>query len=367
VKESNAASFTGLVDLAAASLGGRALAASDDFFAGADNLLQPGRGVFIEDKYTDRGKWMDGWESRRKRELGYDWCIIELGASGQVLGLDIDTNHFSGNHAPFASVEGLAAPRDTPLSGLASMSWRELLPQVALRPSSQNLFAVVGSPSAAAEPVSHLRLNIFPDGGVARFRAFGKVVPARASTPGRPTAGAGHPGDGRLEMDAETRAEVPARLGEVVDLAAVKQGGLALCCSDAFFGPMNNLLLPGRAENMGGGWETRRNRGPGHDWIIVQLGARGTAQVIEVDTNHFKGNYPDRCSIEGIDAEGARMTELIRSAAWSPILGEVKLSAHTRHFFREQLRPHPAISHVRLNVFPDGGLSRFRIWGTRHG
>ena len=69
---------------------------------------------------------------------------------------------------------------------------------------------------------------------------------------------------------------------------------------------MNNLLLPGRAENMGGGWETRRKRAPGHDWILIRLGARGTINTIEVDTNHFKGNYPDRCSLEGIDAPGAR-------------------------------------------------------------
>jgi allantoicase len=359
VKESNAAaSFTGLVDLAAASLGGRALGASDDFFAGADNLLQPGRGVFIEDRFTDRGKWMDGWESRRKREVGHDWCVVELGASGQVVGLDIDTNHFSGNHAPFASVDGLAAPRDTPLAALAAMTWRELLPQVALRPSSQNLFAVEGATGAAGDVVTHLRLNIFPDGGVARFRAFGRVIVNRSEAAGR---------DGDLDMDAATRAQIPPGRVGLVDLAAVKQGGLALCCSDAFFGPMNNLLLPGRAENMGGGWETRRNRGPGHDWIIIQLGARATAELIEVDTNHFKGNYPDRCSIEGIDAVGARMTDLIRSAAWSPVLGEVALSAHTRHFFREALWRHAAISHLRVNIFPDGGLSRLRFWGTRDG
>ena len=364
MKETNAASFTGLVDLAAASLGGRALGTSDDFFAAADNLLAPGRGVFIADEFTDRGKWMDGWESRRKREGGHDWCVIELGASGLVVGLDIDTNHFSGNHPPFASVDRLSAPRGTPLAALASMTWRELLPQVALRPSAQNLFAVGGAAGAAAEPVSHLRLNIFPDGGVARFRAFGRVVPTGAS----PVGGEDD------NMDEPTRAQLPAQamsgreVGNLVDLAAAKQGGLALCCSDAFFGPMNNLLLPGRALNMGGGWETRRNRGPGHDWIIVELGARGTAQLIEVDTNHFKGNYPDRCAIEGIDAVGARMTDLISSAAWAPILGEVKLSAHTRHFFGAALlRPHRPVSHLRLNIFPDGGLSRLRFWGTRDG
>ncbi len=274
MNESGAASFTGLIDLAAASLGGRAVATSDDFFAEMNNLVAPGRGVFIEGKFTDRGKWMDGWESRRKRQPGYDWCVLELGAAGKVLGLDVDTNHFVGNCPSFASVDGVRARRGAPAEELLAMTWTELLPQSALRPGAQNLFA-----AAAAEPVTHVRLNIFPDGGVARFRVFGRVEPAWNERAGA--------------RDAETDAQVPPSL---VDLAAVTNGGLALACSDAFFGPMNNLLLPGRAENMGGGWETRRKRGPGHDWILVQLGARGSIQVAEVDTNHFKGNYPDRCS-----------------------------------------------------------------------
>ena len=364
-----AASFTGLVDLAAAELGGRPLDTSDEFFAEVGNLLLPGRGVFIEGKFTDRGKWMDGWESRRRRQGGQggqggqascDWCIIELGAPGQVVGLDIDTNHFSGNHPPFASVEGVMAPRGATRAALETLPWRELLAQAPLRPSSQNLFGAIPGPV-----VSHVRLNIFPDGGVARFRVFGRVALV-------PT----WPPDVTPELfadrDQPTREHVPAALG---DLAAVKNGGLALCCSDAFFGPMNNLLLPGRPVNMGGGWETRRNRardqgqGPDrlHDWIIVQLGTRGTAGVIEVDTSHFKGNYPDRCSIDALDAPGARMTELIGSRSWSPLLGEVKLSADTRHFFNSELRPHPPASHIRLNIFPDGGLSRLRIWGRRDG
>jgi allantoicase len=338
------ASFTGLVDLAAAALGGRAIGTSDDFFAGMENLIAPGRGVFIEGKFTDRGKWMDGWESRRKREPGYDWCILELGASGRVLGLDVDTNHFAGNCPSFASVDGLRAPRGTPLEELVRMPWVELLAQAPLRPTSQNLFAALH-----AEPVSHVRLNVFPDGGVARFRVFGRVQPDWEPP----------------EVDAETSAHVA---GPLVDLAAVTNGGLALACSDAFFGPMNNLLLPGRAETMGGGWETRRKRGPGHDWIVLQLGARGSPRVLEIDTNHFKGNYPDRCSLEWIDAPGARITDLISGAQgrWSPLLPETKLRAHTRHFFREELAgPTGPASHVRVNIYPDGGLSRVRLWGTR--
>ena len=341
MNELRSATFTGLVDLAAASLGGRALGASDEFFAAATNLLEVGRGAFVEGKFTERGKWMDGWESRRKRGPGHDWAVVELGVPGRVVGFDIDTHHFVGNHPPFASVDGLSAPRGTPLGELASARWTELLPQMPLLPDSQNLFAAV-----ASAPVSHLRLNIYPDGGVARFRAYGHVAPEWLPA----------------ELDAPSSAHVPAGC---VDLAALKNGGTALACSDAFFGPMNNLLLPGRASNMGGGWETRRKRALGHDWLLIRLGARGTVKAVEVDTNHFKGNFPDRCSIEGIDFASGRITELIQSNAWSFVLPPQPLSADTRRFFVQELAPHAPASHLRLNIFPDGGVSRLRIWGTR--
>jgi allantoicase len=341
VSEQTAAAFTGLIDLAAAAFGGRALGCSDDYFAGMENLIQPGRGTFIPGKYTDRGKWMDGWESRRKRGPGYDSCVLELGAAGSVAGLDIDTNHFLGNHPPFASLEGVRAPRGTPLAELQRLSWQELLPQSPLRPGSQNLFAA--RPYGA---VSHVRLNIFPDGGVARLRVYGRVEPDWE----------------QRDLDDETSPRLGA---DLVDLAAVKNGGLPLACSDAFFGPMEQLLLPGRAENMSGGWETRRKRQPGYDWILVRLGARGRPRLIEVDTNHFKGNFPDRCSIEALDAApGARITDLIARSDWAPLLAQAKLSAHTRHFF-DRFESSGTVSHVRLSIFPDGGVSRLRVWGER--
>jgi allantoicase len=343
LKEPAAASFTGLVDLLAQAFGGKALGCSDEFFAAADNLVLPGRAVFIEGKFTERGKWMDGWESRRKRGAGHDFCILELGSAGRVLGFDIDTQHFVGNHPSFASVDGLHAAKGSTFDQLSNASWLELLPQVPLQPGSQNLFAAEGG-----GPVTHLRLNIFPDGGVARFRAFGRVLPDWVAP----------------ALDAETRAHVSEG---AVDLAALANGAITLACSDARFGPMNNLLLPGRAENMGGGWETRRNRGPGHDWLLVQLGARGSVQAVELDTNHFKGNYPDRASLELIDAAGARITELIASSAWSALLPESKLQAHTRHFYRTELLARGPATHLRLNIFPDGGVSRLRVWGQRDG
>jgi allantoicase len=320
--------FNGLPDLAAASLGGKTVGTSDEFFAPASNLLQPGRGVFIEGKFTEQGKWMDGWESRRRRGPGHDFCLIQLGVAGTAVGFDIDTNHFLGNHPPFASVDGL--PVGAPPDG-----WIPLLEPSPLRPGSQNLFA-----AGPAAPVSHLRLNIFPDGGVARFRAYGRVLPEWAAAP--PEIGAG-----------------------LHDLAALRNGGLALACSDAFFGPMNNLLLPGRALDMGGGWETRRRRGPGQDWILLKLGGRGTPQLIEVDTNHFKGNHPDRCAIEAIDAPGARIPELLGSQGWFTVLPESRLGAHQRHLFGDVLAARAPATHVRLTIIPDGGVSRLRVWGTR--
>ncbi len=285
--------------------------------------------------------------------------VIAIGACSswarpaRCSGFDVDTNHFLGNHPPFASIDGLTAPAglatpaSTPLAALAARTdWVELLAQSPLRPGSQNLFAAI-----ARAPVSHVRLKIFPDGGVARLRVFGRVAARWQAA--------------SAAADPETAPHVAP---DAVDLAAVRNGGLALACSDAFFGPMNNLLLPGRSADMSGGWETRRRRGPGHDWILIKLGAPGTVDVLEVDTNHFKGNYPDRCAVDAIAAPDARITDLIASPAWAPILPETKLRAHERHFFATSGAgtAGPA-THLRLSIFPDGGVSRLRAWGRRHG
>ena len=334
-----AASFANLIDLAADVLGGRALACTDDFFASMHNLVKPGRGVFLPDEYTERGKWMDGWESRRKREEGHDWCVVALGAPGRIRALDIDTNHFLGNHPPFASLEATSSSDDD----WASATWKPLLPPSPLRPGSQNLFTV-----ADPEAYTHVRLRIYPDGGVARLRVWGEVAPTWA----------------RPELDAETQPHVSETAR---DVAAVINGGKALACSDAFFGPMDNLLLPGRAANMGGGWETRRKRpAPGHDWILVRLGATAMVETVELDTNHFKGNYPDRAALRGIHAPGATIPELIASEEWSTLLEPTALRAHHRHFFStETFGARGPFTHVKLEVFPDGGISRLRVWAQR--
>jgi allantoicase len=339
---SEPAAFAGLVDLASADLGGAALGASDDFFAGVENLIQPGRARFDPDRYTDRGKWMDGWESRRRRGAGHDFCVVRLGAVGRVYGFDVDTAHFIGNHPPYAAVAGARAPAGASLGELLAMPWRPLLPQSPLRPGTQNLFAAEPS-----DPVSHVRLSIFPDGGVARLRVYGKVEPCLAPP----------------EIDERSRAEVDP---ELVDLGALKNGAVALACSDARFGGMHSLLLPGRARHMGEGWETRRGRPPdhGHDWIVVRLAARGSLRVVEVDTNHYKGNFPERCSLDAVDWPDATITDLIQSTRWEPLLAPAALSADTRHFFRSAIRAHAAVTHVRLSIFPDGGVSRLRLWGV---
>jgi allantoicase len=329
------AAFTGLVDLAAERVGGRALYANDEFFAPKENLLKPGRGVFIPDKYTDNGKWMDGWETRRKRVPGHDFCLIKLGIPGAIAGVDIDTNHFLGNHPPYASLEACHVEEKTSVKTLmaAQTEWKTILPKSPLKPGSQNLFAVAGD-----RRWTHIRLNMYPDGGVARLRVYGVAMPDFArSTP-----------DG------------------LIDLVAIENGGLPLACSDMFFSPMENLIMPGRAENMGDGWETRRRRGPGFDWIILKMGARGFIKRVEVDTNHFKGNYPDTCSLEACAHEAQAGDDLSQPGVnWTGVLPRTKLQAHTCSSFEKELNPGGPFTHVRLNIFPDGGVSRLRVWGVR--
>jgi allantoicase len=158
-----------LIDLALESNGGRTLLASDDFFAPKENLLKPGRGVFIEDKYTNHGKWMDGWESRRKRIEGHDWCILRLGKSGIISEVDIDTNHFVGNFPSHASVDACNMPKFSGLDEIIeNEEWIEILSNVELQGDSQSKFKISSSSS-----FTHLRLHIYPDGGVARFRVYG--------------------------------------------------------------------------------------------------------------------------------------------------------------------------------------------------
>src|SRR5881394_1373849 len=298
--------FTELVDLAAERVGGAVLYANDDFFAPKENLLKPSAPVFIEGKYTDLGKWMDGWESRRRRTPGFDWCIIRLGLAGVIRGVVVDTSHFKGNYPEACSLEAVAIdglPATEQLTS-DSLSWTEILPQSNLNGDSQNPF-VIGND----QRWTHLRFRIFPDGGVARLRVHGEVAPDW----------------NRLK-----------KIGGEIDLAAVENGGLVLSCSDMFFGHRHNLIMPGRALNMSDGWETKRRRGPGDDWTIIRLGAPGNVRHLEIDTSWFKGNFPDSCSLEACHAPAAPVETLQDPKfAWKPILARTKLQAHTRHLFDE--------------------------------
>jgi allantoicase len=327
------AALTALPDLASARLGGRAVAANDEFFAPRSNLVKPGPAVFIADKFTSRGKWMDGWESRRRRTPGHDWCIVALGMRGRIRGVNVATQHFTGNFPSHASIDALDTNRSIPtgVRGREGPPWTTLLDRSPLKGDADNLFAI-----SDERPWTHVRLNIFPDGGVARLRVFGEAVVDW----------------GRI-----------ARGRRAVDLAGIRSGGLVLGASDMHFGGQDNLIMPGRAKNMGDGWETRRRRGPGHDWSIVRLGAPGVVMRVEIDTTHFKGNYPERASLEGCFSPAVSLEELA-AASWQEILPSAPLEPHHRHTFSTELRRIGVVSHVRLNIFPDGGISRLRVYGT---
>jgi allantoicase len=321
--------FTNLVDLASERLGAAAIAANDEFFAPKDNLVKDAPPIWIEDRYTDRGKWMDGWETRRRREPGHDWCIVRLGLPGLVHGVIVDTAFFRGNYPEACSIDA-SQPADLGAVAVpADDEWTEMLPRSPLQGDSQTRFAI-----PSPRRCSHLRLNIFPDGGIARLRVFGEVAP---------------------DWDRLLRH------GGALDLAAIEHGGLVADASDMFFGSRHNLIMPGRPAGMHDGWETRRRRGPGHDWAIVKLGRRGRIVQVDVDTTHYKGNAPGQCSIEVCDAEGDAAASAL--GPWRDLLGPTPLLPHTLHRFDGALADAGAATHVRFNIFPDGGVARLRVYG----
>ncbi len=322
-------SFVHLVDLASERLGAAVIAASDEFFAPKDNLIRVDPPRYRAGDYTERGKWMDGWETRRRRQPGADWCIVRLGAPGIVRGVDVETTFFTGNSPESCAVAVCDATSPAPPGALDGAAWTDILPNTPLASDAHNLFETKGAP-----PATHLRLRIVPDGGVARLRVYGEVAPDWT----------------RLR-----------RRGDV-DLAAVEHGGVVVACSDMFYGSRHNLIMPGDARDMGDGWETKRRRGPGHDWTIVRLGAPGVIRRIEVDTTHFKGNAPAACSVEGCSAAfGADL--LVGAAEWREIVEATPLQPDARHRFEDNVRGVGAVACVRLNIFPDGGVARLRVFG----
>ncbi len=321
-KDANAPEFTNLLNLASDKLGAKAIACTDDFFAGMDNLVKPGRGIFIVDKYTENGKWMDGWESRRKRTEGHDWCVLKLGAAGVIQGVDVDTNHFLGNHPPHCSIEACNSTEENP----SNVEWVEILPKSPLDPGSQHFFDI-----ASNGLYTHVKLHIYPDGGVARLKVYGEVK--------------------------KDWTQVSA--SDEIDLAAAVNGAKSILCNDMFFSHMDNLIMPGKGVNMGDGWETKRNRTPNNrDWVIVRLAHKGSISKAMIDTHHFKGNYPDSFVLEGCNAQD----DNVENANWTTIVNQSKLSAHNEHDFESV--SNETFTHVRLNIFPDGGVSRMRLYGN---
>ena len=252
----------------------------------------------------------------------HDHCVVRLGVPGIIHGFDIDTSFFTGNFPPQASIEACVSDEDVP-----DDDWTEILPKTALAGDAHH-YLLVANPNVW----SHLRFNIYPDGGVARLRVYGEVRPAFE--------------------DAD----------DIVDLVALKNGGRALSASDEHYGSKHNLNLPGRGVNMGDGWETARRRGPGNDWVILALGSPGTVKRIEVDTAHFKGNYPERVSFEAAIFE-RHEDAAPGSERWQTLLPEAELHMDQQHYFEAELTDIGPVSHVRMSIYPDGGVSRLRVFG----
>jgi allantoicase len=323
--------YTDLIDLASERLGGAVVAANDEFFAPKEALLKASPPEWREGEYTERGKWMDGWETRRRRSPGHDWAIIRLGVPGKVHGVVIDTSFFTGNYPERASIDACSIETEPSVDFWSGneASWQPLLAEVPLIGNERNEFAIEDSPAR----VTHLRLNIFPDGGVARLRVHGEVVP-----------------DERVfSSDRQT------------DLAAMENGGFVIECSDMHYGHRQNLILPGRSTHMGDGWETKRRRGTGNDWTIVRLARRGTIERVELDTDHFKGNAPGGVMLEMADAGDASADFDSSKAKWTPLVPMTPVQPHNRHHFDVQAGN--PVTHVRLNIYPDGGVARLRLFG----
>jgi allantoicase len=330
VIDPNAPPFTKkYINLANAQLGAKGINCSDEFFAPLQRMLNPEPSVFIPGKYDLNGKWMDGWETRRKRSNGNDWSIIQLFKPGIIRGFDVDTSHFTGNFAPAVAIHG-CFENDEPND---QTQWFEILPPKTLQGNQHHYFEIKPS-----NKVNYLKITIFPDGGIARLRVYGKPL---------------------VNWDKISPSEP-------LDFASAENGAYVISTNNEHFGLASNLLKPSRGENMGDGWETRRRREPGYDWCLIALAGPVNVQKIEIDTHHFKGNFPDQCSIQGFLVEGGTDESIVTQCMfWPFILPAQKLQMDHQHFYTTELELNAPISHLRLNIFPDGGVSRLRVWGTK--
>jgi allantoicase len=314
--------FTALPDLASRQLGGSVVFANDELFAEKENLIAQAAPVFAAGEFGNKGKVYDGWETRRRREPGHDHAIVRLGCPGIVHGVVVDTAFFRGNYPPEISIEAACVAGYPSPAELAELSWHPLVGRMAARGDSANSYPVTDH-----RRWTHIRLSIYPDGGVARLRVHGEVEPD------------------------------PAFLTGTVDLAAAENGGQVVGCSNAFYSAPANLIAPGRAADMSDGWENARRREPGNDYVLVRLAAAGQPGYVEIDTSCFVGNAPGWVSLTATDRDDAGQPD----DNWWVVLSRTRVQPDTRHRFMVESRR--AATYVRLDVCPDGGLSRLRLYG----
>ncbi|MCC2610801.1 allantoicase [Neorhizobium petrolearium] len=325
----------GAINLASARLGAKGLYTTDEFFAPLERMLQDAPPSFDPDLYDDNGKYMDGWESRRKRVPGHDFAIVRLAMPGRIYGFDVDTSYFTGNYPPHCSIEAAFVEDGDPTDATV---WTEILAKSPLGPNAHHFFE-----NAGKEKIwTHLRLHIYPDGGIARLRVYGSA-----------------------HFDW-------AKVGttQEIDLAYIFHGAKSLAWSDAHYGHPDKMLGPGRGDNMGDGWETKRRRGPGHDWAVIRLGHPGVVKRIIVDTHFFKGNFPDTCELLGAYlpelGDVLSEAEIAASESWKPILPRQKLQMdHVHEYGAGVVADIGPVTHVRYAMHPDGGTMRLRLYGTK--
>ena len=317
-----------MINLADARIGSKIIFKSDDFFAAAHRILNTDAPVFKDKLFDKHGKWMDGWETKRRRSKGFDYLILKLGKPGKIFDIDIDTTFFNGNQPTHASLEGCFS-RTKPNK---KTKWISLLGKKKLGPNKNHSFK-----SKNKSVFNYIRLNIFPDGGVARLRLYGKI-------------------------------EIGKNIfnNKNINLTSVLNGASIVGCNNEHFGRAENIIAPGKGKNMGDGWETRRSRGKNFDWLIIKFGKPGLIKKLEIDTHHFKGNYPDTCSIQTANISKNLSNKLIanNSKNWKFILNKSKLSAHKKHVFKKFLTKRNKENYLKINIHPDGGISRIRAFGN---
>ena len=316
-----------MINLAEPRLGSKVVFKTDDFFASANRILNPEPPIFKDGVFDKNGKWMDGWETKRRRKKGFDYLIIKLGKPGKIFNVDIDTSHFNGNQPTHASLDACCS--DKKLSN--KTRWIKLLNKKKLKPNKNHKYKIKNK-----SVFTHVKLNIFPDGGVARLRVYGQIE-IKKNNFGNKT----------------------------INLTSLLNGASIIGCNNEHFGRAENVLAPGKGKNMGDGWETRRSRGKNFDWLIIKLGRTGTINKIEIDTHHFKGNYPDKCSLQAayIPKKISNYSVVKKSTKWKSILNKVKLNANKKHGFNNKIMKKNKINFIRINIYPDGGISRVRAFG----